>query len=161
ARVAGGPAAPPSRGVALPASVALRADGDPFAAALADCLHGLGLMLDAHASPIVLAGGDDATAHSLVDARTGLVAIGDAAAHVLLPDPARVAAQRPARARAAARRDRVCGRERRIRLMGYFDATGSPRAGLPKPSHPRSASMTEAAHFLRRGHLLAGSAGAL
>jgi len=82
-RVAGGRAAPPSHEAALPAAVALRADGDPFAAALADCLRGLGLALDPQAWPVVLAGGDDAAARSLVDRGTALVAIGDAAARVL------------------------------------------------------------------------------
>jgi hypothetical protein len=83
ARVAGGRMPSPSREAALPAAVALRGDGDPFAAALADCLHGLGLALDPEASPVVFAGADDAAARSLVQGRAGLVAIGDAAARVL------------------------------------------------------------------------------
>jgi len=83
ASVAGGHAPPSSPEAALPAAVTLRADGDPFAAALAECLRGLGLALESEGSPVVFAGGDDAVARSLVDGRIGLVAIGDAAARVL------------------------------------------------------------------------------
>ena len=67
----------------LPPAVALRADGDPFAAALAESLHALGLALDPAATPVVLVGGDDTAARALADGERGFVAIGDAAARVL------------------------------------------------------------------------------
>ena len=83
ARVAGGMAATVAGPVDMPGSVALRADGDPFAAAVAETLRGLGLVLDPAATPLVLAGGDDATACALAEGALGFVAIGDAAARVL------------------------------------------------------------------------------
>ena len=83
ALVPGSAAAAPADATELPAAVALRADGDPFAAAVAECLHGLGLALDPAAAPIVFAGGDEAAARALAVGDRGLVAIGDAAARVL------------------------------------------------------------------------------
>jgi anthranilate/para-aminobenzoate synthase component I len=72
--LAAGPA-----GRRLPAAVALRDAGDPFAAAVAECLRGLRLALDPAAQPAVLIG---------PGARPGggcerVVALGDAAARVL------------------------------------------------------------------------------
>ena len=83
ARVAGGGGGSSPGDVALPASVALCSEGDPFAAALADCLRGLGLALDPAATTLVLAAGDDAAAKALAHGDRGFVAIGDAAARVL------------------------------------------------------------------------------
>ena len=83
ARVAGGVAASAPNPIDMPGSVALRADGDPFAAALAETLRGLALALDPAATPVVFAGVDDATARSLAEGDPGFVAIGDAAARVL------------------------------------------------------------------------------
>jgi hypothetical protein len=84
ARLAGAVAAPVATpAVALPAAVALHADGDPFAAAIADGLRGLGLALDAAAPLVVFAGGDEAAARALATGSAGFVAIGDAAARVL------------------------------------------------------------------------------
>ncbi|MEO8526658.1 MAG: chorismate-binding protein [Caldimonas sp.] len=67
----------------LPQAVALRDGGDPFGAAVADTLRGLGLVLDAAVAPVVLVGGDDASAREQAEKQSGLVALGDAAARVL------------------------------------------------------------------------------
>jgi anthranilate synthase len=63
----------------LPAAVALRDAGDPFAAAVAECLRGLGLALDRAAKPAVLIGAGT-SAGGLCERA---VALGDAAARVL------------------------------------------------------------------------------
>ena len=83
ARIAGSSTAASADGSGLPAAVTLQADGDPFSAAIAECLRGLGLALDPAAAPIVFAGGDDAAARALAVDDRGLVAIGDAAARLL------------------------------------------------------------------------------
>lgn len=62
---------------ALPAAVRLVAEGDAFAAALADCLAGLGLAVREEASLTVLAG------TQRIEAPRQLLAIGDAAALLL------------------------------------------------------------------------------
>ncbi|MEO5881726.1 MAG: chorismate-binding protein [Caldimonas sp.] len=67
----------------LPTAVALRDGGDPFAAAVADTLRGLGLTIGADAPVAVLVGGDDAFARAAAGAGAGVVALGDAAARVL------------------------------------------------------------------------------
>ena len=59
ARVAGGAQRSTADEVDLPPAVALRADGDPFAAAVSESLQALGLALDPAATPVVLVGGDD------------------------------------------------------------------------------------------------------
>jgi len=79
----------------LPPAVALRADGDPFAAALSESLHALGLALDPAATPVVLVGGDDTAARALADGERGFVAIGDAAARVLRASGRAVVATAP------------------------------------------------------------------
>ncbi|HEY5324931.1 MAG TPA: hypothetical protein VIK58_19045, partial [Caldimonas sp.] len=95
ARVAGGGGGPSAGEVALPTSVALRSEGDPFAAALADCLRALGLALDPAATTLVLAAGDDAAAKALAHGDRGFVAIGDAAARVLRASGRTVVATAP------------------------------------------------------------------
>ena len=95
ARVAGGGGGSSPSEVALPASVALRSEGDPFAAALADCLRALGLALDPAATTLVLAAGDDAAAEALAHGDRGFVAIGDAAARVLRASGRTVVATAP------------------------------------------------------------------
>jgi anthranilate/para-aminobenzoate synthase component I len=84
ARVAGSaPTAAAVDALALPAAVALEAEGDPFAAGLAESLRGVGLALDETAATVVFAGGDDLAARSLAARARGVVAIGDAAARLL------------------------------------------------------------------------------
>ncbi|MGZ5277238.1 MAG: chorismate-binding protein [Caldimonas sp.] len=113
ARVAGGRGTQPTNDLALPRAVTLSAEGDPFAAALAETLLGLGLELDAAATPIVLAGGDDAIAESLAG-RGGVVAIGDAAARVLRACGVAVATVAPQHGR----------------LVSCLPVEGSPSAAL-------------------------------
>ena len=138
ARLAGGVAPPPGREAVLPAAVALCADGDPFAAALAECLRGLGLALDPEASPVVLAGGDDAAARALATGAAGFVAIGDAAARVLrahghavvaiAPQHGRLVACRPvAGTPSASMRPFLAMRYATLALDGR--AAGEPRPG--------------------------------
>lgn len=89
-----GDAAPMAATARLPAAVALCDGGDPFPAAVAQALRGLGLALDADAGLRVLIGADEAACrHALAAASavsatgttgtTGVVAIGDAAVRVL------------------------------------------------------------------------------
>ena len=95
ARVAGGAGRSSAGEGELPGSVALRCEGDPFAAALAECLRALGLALDPAATTLVVAGGDDAAAQALAEGDRGFVAIGDAAARVLRASGRAVVAKAP------------------------------------------------------------------
>ncbi|HXD41418.1 MAG TPA: chorismate-binding protein [Ramlibacter sp.] len=73
------PQAGASAAIAAPGAVALMAADDPLAAALADCLAGLGVQLAAEALPTVLAGRHPTSARLA----SRLVAIGDAAVDLL------------------------------------------------------------------------------
>ena len=80
--LAGAADAPGDAAGSLPPAVALHDAGDPFAAAVTETLLGMGLALDAAATPWLLIGAD---AVRCVEAggRDRVVAVGDAAARVL------------------------------------------------------------------------------
>lgn len=69
----------------LPARIALHDAGDPFPAAVRDTLEGLGLTLDASANLTLLIGSDATACRAFLDsaAKKPLIAMGDAALHVL------------------------------------------------------------------------------
>ncbi len=83
ARVAGGDPAPGRRALLLPASIVLHDGGDPFGAAVAETLRGFGLAIEPGAAAIVLIGGDDPFVRNIARGRSGIVALGDAAARLL------------------------------------------------------------------------------
>lgn len=83
ASVAGGASSYAAASATPPRAVALVDGGDPFGAAVADTLRGMGLALHPSADAHVLVGGDDARARAERASHRGLVAIGDAAARVL------------------------------------------------------------------------------
>jgi hypothetical protein len=109
ARIAGGDASAPSLdgGDPLPAAVALEADADPFAAALADALGSLGLAIDAGAAVCVRAGSVDARCDGATTRRT--VAIGDAAVDLLAAAGVATVAILPAHGRAVVAHPCVAG----------------------------------------------------
>ena len=80
-------------------TVALCDAGDPFAAAMRDALLGLGTRLDPRAATRVLVGSDEARCVEAAQRAGGLVAVGDAAAHVLRRAGFAVRAIRPEQGR--------------------------------------------------------------
>ena len=122
--------------VDLPAAVALRADGDPFAAAVAESLRGARPRArSGQPRPIVFVGGDDGAARSLADGDRGFVAIGDAAARVLRASGRAVVATAPQHGR----------------LVDCVPVEGTPSAAMRPFTAMRYATLALADGGARRG----------
>jgi hypothetical protein len=140
ATLAGADAAAVADDIDLPASVALEVDGDPFGAAIAETLRGLGLALDPESSTLVLAGGGETIARTLAEGDRAFVAIGDAAARVLRAAGCAVEATLPQHGRlvdclpvagtpSAAMRRFAAMRYATLAVSGEVSAAGRPGLG--------------------------------